>query len=133
MVLPTTELLLRNRLDRAMFHPRPRPPSVLPDCFNKLFLSSTGNLIDDLVPLVALAGDAQVAPAASPAVAAALNLLPRAPPWPLLVSATLAPDTIIAILGRLSLTPGHRSTPHRGDGARGRYRSRMSMRPAGRW
>jgi hypothetical protein len=88
-------------LDRALFSADPataeRPAGILNGI---AALPPSANLIDDLIRLITgvapVSGNGQLAFVAAPDVAAAINLLPRALAYPVLVSATLPPGTIIA-------------------------------------
>ena len=64
-------------------------------------IPTTGNLTNDLIMLLAaiapVSGNGQIAIVASPDRAAAINLLPRALPYPILTSASLPSATVIAV------------------------------------
>jgi hypothetical protein len=78
--------------------PPERPAGLL---FGIAPIPSTCNLTDDLIAILSrtavVAGNSQIAVVAAPDAAVAINLLPRALPHPILVSASLASGTLIAV------------------------------------
>jgi hypothetical protein len=88
-------------IDRALFSgaaASPERPAGLLNGITPLIATGTS---DDLVKLIAaiapVSGNAQLALVASPQMGAEINLLPRALPYPVLVSTALPGGTIIAV------------------------------------